>query len=401
MKTSVEIRNDLVDILELDLVGPRPGSTNENEVLPQAPSRWYLTGFLVPYEAPESQRSDETGSEELDVISKTGGLDDETKPEQASARRAFFPSSIGVSILVPQPAKRCAVQVVWGDYRVVEPTAKDMSGVQWQRVPRTVIVDVPIGTSNSKPTSVDIPDSGGLRLVTSVRTVPESRGGLKLVPPGTRSVSLFLVNYRNPQPDERKDEGMAFQAGFTVHLDQPLVPRPNLRGLDTDDWDEQVASLQYRDAYEYAVGHGLSTTAVVNQNGQCNEVSTAWIPSAEVEKIEPASVQGVDPSTLSMDALANASTPGELRGMLSDFVAAYDRWINDQRSQILRNTTVVMRRIAMQHLLDSRQLRGDLRSVTALVPRHQHGDITAHLPRRGDRVGGARLQSLPVMLCYD
>ena len=91
MKTSVEIRNDLVDVLELDLVGPRPGSANENEVLPQAPSRWYLTGFLVPYEAPESQRSDETGSEELDVISKTGGLDDETKPEQASARRAFFP----------------------------------------------------------------------------------------------------------------------------------------------------------------------------------------------------------------------------------------------------------------------------------------------------------------------
>ena len=48
MKTSVEIRNDWVDILELDLVGPRAGS-NENEVLPQAPSRWYLTGFLLPY----------------------------------------------------------------------------------------------------------------------------------------------------------------------------------------------------------------------------------------------------------------------------------------------------------------------------------------------------------------
>src|SRR2546426_10814451 len=117
MKTSVEIRNDLVDILELDLVGPRPGSTNENEVLNQAPSRWYLTGFLVPYEAPESQRSDATGGEVLDLISKTGGLDDETKPEQASARRAFFPSSLGVSILVPQAAKPCSGEVVWGGYR--------------------------------------------------------------------------------------------------------------------------------------------------------------------------------------------------------------------------------------------------------------------------------------------
>ena len=114
MKTSVEIRNDLVDILELDLVGPGSGSANESEVLSQAPSRWYLTGFLVPYEAPESQRSDATGTEELDLISKTGGIDDDTKPEQASARRAFFPSSIGISILVPRPAKKCSVHVVWG-----------------------------------------------------------------------------------------------------------------------------------------------------------------------------------------------------------------------------------------------------------------------------------------------
>ena len=63
--------------------------------------------------------------------------------------------------------------------------------------------------------------------------------GLKLVPSGTRSVSLFLVNYRHPQPDERKDEGIVFQAGFTVRLDEALVPRPNLRGLDTEDWDER------------------------------------------------------------------------------------------------------------------------------------------------------------------
>lgn len=46
MKTSVEIRNDRVDILELDLVGPRPGSTNENEVLPQADSQYTRPGHF-------------------------------------------------------------------------------------------------------------------------------------------------------------------------------------------------------------------------------------------------------------------------------------------------------------------------------------------------------------------
>jgi len=44
----VEVRGQLVEALRLDLVGPDNGSDLEAEVLTQAPSRWYLTGFLVP-----------------------------------------------------------------------------------------------------------------------------------------------------------------------------------------------------------------------------------------------------------------------------------------------------------------------------------------------------------------
>ena len=32
-------------------------------MLPIAPSNWYLTGFLVPYEAPVEQRTDERGAQ--------------------------------------------------------------------------------------------------------------------------------------------------------------------------------------------------------------------------------------------------------------------------------------------------------------------------------------------------
>jgi len=50
----VEVRSQLVDALRLDLVGPDNGSDLEAEILPQAPSRWYLNGFLVPMEAGEA-----------------------------------------------------------------------------------------------------------------------------------------------------------------------------------------------------------------------------------------------------------------------------------------------------------------------------------------------------------
>src|SRR5271166_4100514 len=88
--------------LRLDLVGPENGTDLEAEVLPQAPSRWYLTGFLVPLEAGVVQKSDETADDD---------------PDSPAARRAFFPSSIGLSLLVSKQTRQLRVEVNWGDYR--------------------------------------------------------------------------------------------------------------------------------------------------------------------------------------------------------------------------------------------------------------------------------------------
>ena len=109
--TSAEARNRLVEALELDLIGPKPGSPYEAEVLPQAPSRWYLTGFLVPYEAKVEDRQDEAAHEQLELGDGSGGADDDDTPEPPSARRAFFPSSLGISVLVPKDAQALDVEV--------------------------------------------------------------------------------------------------------------------------------------------------------------------------------------------------------------------------------------------------------------------------------------------------
>ena len=45
---SVNVREKLVEALRLDLVGPAEKLGDSAEVLPQAPSRWYLTGYLAP-----------------------------------------------------------------------------------------------------------------------------------------------------------------------------------------------------------------------------------------------------------------------------------------------------------------------------------------------------------------
>jgi hypothetical protein len=118
---AVEVRHQLIDALALDLVGPHPGLGTPEEVLPQAPSRWYLTGFLVPIDAGDSQKAEETSGEELDELGDTKGLDDATTPEPAAARRAYRPSSIGLSLLVPAETKELTVTARWGDYKLQEP----------------------------------------------------------------------------------------------------------------------------------------------------------------------------------------------------------------------------------------------------------------------------------------
>jgi hypothetical protein len=112
-----DVRHHLVQTLGLDLIGPDRDSELLNELLPQAPSRWYLTGFLVPIDADEAQKADEAAVEGVDEVSDAGGTDDATTPEPAAARRAVFPSSMGLSLLVPKGAKELHVTVRWGDYR--------------------------------------------------------------------------------------------------------------------------------------------------------------------------------------------------------------------------------------------------------------------------------------------
>ena len=114
----IDVRSQLVEALRLDLVGPDPIRELgiPDAVLPQPPSRWYLTGFLVPLEADESQRTDESGTEELDAAAEGKGTDDAVPPEPTAARLASFPSSMAVSILIPLPARKFAITVRWGDY---------------------------------------------------------------------------------------------------------------------------------------------------------------------------------------------------------------------------------------------------------------------------------------------
>jgi hypothetical protein len=79
--TPAEVREQLIAALQLDLVGPEPDSAHARELLPLQPSRWYLTGFLVPYKGADDDRSDFAGQDELDLAG-----DDDAAGDDAAVR---------------------------------------------------------------------------------------------------------------------------------------------------------------------------------------------------------------------------------------------------------------------------------------------------------------------------
>ena len=93
--TPIEVRSQLVTALQLDLVGPHDGIGNDAEILPQHPSRWYLTGFLVPFDAGESQASDVDAGDDIDGAGERGGTDDQT-PRQSRSKQNAFPVLDGI-----------------------------------------------------------------------------------------------------------------------------------------------------------------------------------------------------------------------------------------------------------------------------------------------------------------
>ena len=344
---SAGARQYLVDALRIDLIGPRPEDVHlQEEVLTQAPSRWYLTGFLVPTGAPPDQRAQDT-EEEMDALEEdTSGSDDSSAPERGSSKRNFLPSSIGLSILVDDETQLLDVSLRWGDYTPgpgdSEDTKSDKDGdssteetngagkrqLVWVRRPRESSLSIDLATVEpGKSVSFTLPNSDGLEIACLARptTVRDFEGERTV-----RAVSIFAINRRKPIEDrDLQDASFAFQVEMSVRADRSLVSRPNPHGLSGEDWDERLSDLQYRDVAEYATGHNVSTSEELS-NGRCNQVRTEWMPQATVERTEPQAIDGVEFSMETLGSVENADTA---RRLLNPLVSQYREWIEGQNTQ--------------------------------------------------------------------
>ena len=322
---AVEARAAMLGALAADLIGPffpegHPGATEE--VLPLAPSRWYLGGFLAPEQDRETR--DPTADEDF------AGLEDE--PEETAShepepkRRHRFPASMGVSVLLPPDGpEHVAVTVSFAEYvpRKVEGERRAV----WRRMPREVgPVSVPLGRV---ALAKGVPIAEGERIFLVGNLEDAEAPGLEK---GARALSLFVVNRKQPrEKTSEQDAEFLFQVELSLAFEGGLLARPNRRGEGADDWDDQVADLQFRERSEYAVGHGVAvvvTEGAVDERGRAGSVRTTWLPRYEVPRVKPRPAP--EGSTVAMEVLAELKDGAEARERLMPIVDAYGQWLQGQ-----------------------------------------------------------------------
>jgi hypothetical protein len=321
--TPVEVRNKLVSALQLDLVGPQGSNGAAAEVLPQHPSRWYLTGFLVPFDAGEAQSSDPDAGDDIDGNGEGSGTDDDVVPERVAASKTRFPSSMGLSVLLPFQTKQLSVTVDWGDYQPISPEGTESNA--WQRTPRSETLLVDVQQSIRWRCDVPLPGTDGLRVSIAGRSLSGAKNIVASDRP-CQTVSVFLVNHRHAAPDDTRDIAFAFQARLTIQCSEGFVARRDAHAVGSSDPDLRIADLQFRDCLEFAVGHNVAAESTVIEQ-QCHSISTAWIPRAEVERTIVPPMQGVQ---LKMDALADLTDAVAAATSLQPFVTSYRQWIAQQ-----------------------------------------------------------------------
>jgi len=354
MGDGADSRERILSALHADLVGPfypRDADGPRDEVLPLPPSRWYLTGFLAPQAQQDTH--DPTADEELGAGPDED--DEETAGQEPEPKQKHrFQASMGMSVLLP-PAGRTSeavrVTVAFAEY-VPEPREEEgrkRPRTVWRRVAREPrSVELPLDPSSIAAGAM-LPDAPGIWVVGRIETA-EAPG----LEPGTRALSVFVVNRRSAPEKPPFDAQFLFQVRMELEHVPGLVARPNRQGEQARDWDDRVADLQFRDRFEHAVGHGVSVEVPPGQK-PVTRVRTTWIPGHEVRQV----ITREEPSVVTeMERLAELPDGAAVREALSPLVDAYRTWLDGQariavdstdreqtRDQLIRHARAAAERI--------------------------------------------------------
>lgn len=312
-------RDAVLDYLKRELVGPRGG---EYEELGEEPHRRYMAGILYPQESDFDAMVTEEETDATGVVGESGPSDsvENQGDDPIALASQFLPSSMGISFYL-QGEPDVDVEVLGGRYDEVAGPSGRYGSRKWKRKPleRGPIRLEPDPSMEGRVARVEREILNGEARIHSVWR-SRNQGWL---------VTISLVN-------EIKHDGQGLppgadclcQAGLRCRVPEgsriSAYPRPKLL---TDDLEEEILELLYRDSLAFGVGHGCSVGWGESIQDSVREIWTETIPAYEVPPLIY-DVSGAG-DVLSLPYLVRAAEedPGDLVQSLNRFVDGYGEWI--------------------------------------------------------------------------
>lgn len=327
-------REELVAALEKDLIGPADG---DHEVIGEEPLSRYIVGALWPRPADEIDAAEITQEKVADPTGAEADAESDEGSPVAEARMRF-PSSVGMTFSVRASAEFVTLTPVAARYELI--TDGDEASLGWRRMP---VESEPFVQKLNRPGVYRDDVVPGLQLYRYVR--PERDGIV--------TITVALKNTHVAVKGDLRDSASWFQVGIRARTQVPnIVDRAVPRNIGADR-DLDTAALMYRHAYTFAIGHGCAADWDLRkvEGGAVTEVSTTFIPTHEVHRAKPGSLDDVD---LRMANLADGPT-AQVVASLRALTSEYRAWIGALQSDIDSGEAAVaeeLKPVAADHIKD-------------------------------------------------
>ncbi|MCL2465611.1 MAG: helicase, partial [Micrococcales bacterium] len=371
--SSWSVRENLVDILSRELLGPDGG---DDELLGVPPDARYILGRIAPTKLRQSQAvpesdaadgdstldlgddlaaSESTGVPLSDVDDSAPDGDEDTggdRDDEPVRRGLMIPASMGLRFQVPRNAESFTVRASWGVYNPEKTgeTTKDGREVRKYRR-RPWHVDTRIAVRDLTP---DMTAEFVLHEDVTLRVDAHVDHELDRL-----LVEVALCNDRET-PRRIPTNAWMFQTQLHVDADGQAVFLP-VHDAEVDDRVDRDAEvrrleLQYRDRLEFAIGRTCSVDWHQVEGARvADRVWTTWLPSVETPQTAATDVPG---ALLDMSVLAIAGA-AQVEAGLRPVVDAYDRWLDEQEAQVASLPTH-LRETAAEAVAEARQVRDQL-----------------------------------------
>ena len=328
-KEQKEIRQRLIDEIELDLIGPRKGKTYEerqNEILPgnRNPKNEYVAGVLYPgnWEVEDEDKLVEDG----------GDTDEEDNTDSNVANdKLFKPSSFGLTCRLAPETKEIKCIIEYGTYQALKD--KETKYTTFQRTPKTETFTIPIVVGSKE---IKFKDNSNFCINYTLIKEKSSNEEEYVV------LDFYVINNTEPKQKNNYIDFIFQPKIFLESVNDEYCFIQDRTGIRQEYFpaNDHHLDILFKDKVSFGKGH-LCSLSWEKENIKhrqnvftINKINTSFIPQETSDFIEPSISSEKLNSSIHMSKLGSCKNKNELRVMLEPLIDEYAKWVNETKTKV-------------------------------------------------------------------